>query len=568
MAKRPSAAKSTVSTGSRGGTVRCAIYTRKSTEEGLEQEFNSLDAQYEACASYVASQRHEGWTLVRERYDDGGFSGSTMERPALQRLLADVAAGKVQIIILYKIDRLTRALSDFAKIVEVLDKAGASFVSVTQSFNTTTSMGRLTLNMLLSFAQFEREVTAERIRDKIAASKARGLWMGGPVPLGYRVENRKLLIDEADAVTVRHIFRRYVALGSGQALLEELNEQRYRTKRQTLANGRVRGGVPLQRGNLFHMLGNRVYLGEIVHKGTSYPGEHPALIDTELWDQVQVIIATNSVERKTGANIREPSLLAGLIRDGLGRKMTPSHAVKGARRYRYYITHANAISDGAPAWRIAAHDGESAVTARIVHLLKDRAAIADFMGAGSNNATLLATALNRADQAAERMESSYHRRVLIAQLVTRVTLRADDVEIVLDRAALGELLGLPESSTPLAPLVLTTPILPAKTGKPVRLVLTDGPSRRDDTLVALLAEAHAARAMIVDQPDRTIKYIATATGQCRHRLARLVKLSWASPSIVKAILAGDQPTELTPKHLLATVLPLDWNQQKTALGFS
>jgi site-specific DNA recombinase len=232
--------------GPHSGGSRCAVYTRKSTEEGLDQAFNSLDAQYEACAAYIASQRHESWIQIRERYDDGGFSGASLERPALQRLLADVASGKVQVIVLYKIDRLTRSLADFAKIVDVLDKAGASFVSVTQSFNTTTSMGRLTLNMLLSFAQFEREVTAERIRDKVAASKARGMWMGGPVPLGYRVEQRKLLVEEADAETVRHIFRRYVELGSGQALLDELREQGYHTRRHSSSMSRSCASIALQ----------------------------------------------------------------------------------------------------------------------------------------------------------------------------------------------------------------------------------------------------------------------------------------------------------------------------------
>jgi hypothetical protein len=316
-----------------------------------------------------------------------------------------------------------------------------------------------------------------------------------------------------------------------------------------------------------------VISGMTTQETKAYPGEHPAIIDVELWDHIQATIAANSVERKAGTNIREPSLLAGLICDGLGRKMTPSHAVKGARRYRYYITHCNVVGanlheNGAPAWRIAAHDVESAVTARIVQLLKDRAAITEIVRDSCDDATLLATALYQAAQAAERTDSSYHRRVIVAQLVTRVTQRTDDVEITLDRAARCELLGLPPSQAPVAPLLLSAPILPAKTGKPVRLVLTDGPSQRDDTLIALLAEAQAARAMILDQPGRTIKDIAAATGQCRHRFARLVKLSWASPAIVKAILAGDQPTELTLKHLLATTLLLDWNQQKVVLGFA
>ena len=266
---------------------RCAIYTRKSTEDGLDQEFNSLDAQYEACAAYALSQRHEGWVLLPERYDDGGFSGGNMQRPGLQRLMAEVASGKVEVILVYKIDRLTRSLADFARIVDVLDGAGASFVSITQSFNTTTSMGRLTLNMLLSFAQFEREVTGERIRDKIAASKRRGLWMGGPVPLGYDVKDRKLVVNETEAELVRHIMRRYLAVESVVELADELNRQGYRTKVQQRASGPHRGGCTFRRGTLYHLLSNRIYRGMIVHKGEAHAGEHEAIVPQELWDEVQ-----------------------------------------------------------------------------------------------------------------------------------------------------------------------------------------------------------------------------------------------------------------------------------------
>ncbi len=268
--------------------VRCAVYTRKSTEDGLDQEFNSLDAQREACAAYITSQRHEGWTPLPDRYDDGGFSGGSMERPAFKRLLAEVAAGRVDVIVIYKVDRLTRSLADFSNIVDVLDRVKASFVSITQAFNTTTSMGRLTLNMLLSFAQFEREVTGERIRDKIAASKRKGLWMGGPVPLGYAVQDRRLMVVDPEAELVRHIMRRYLALGSVRELVEELAREGHRTKLQANASGPHRGGIAFARGTLFHLLGNRIYLGEIVHKGSAYPGDHAAIVDQPLWDAVQV----------------------------------------------------------------------------------------------------------------------------------------------------------------------------------------------------------------------------------------------------------------------------------------
>ena len=319
--------------------IRCAIYTRKSSEEGLEQEFNSLDAQREACEAYIQSQRHAGWTALPNMYDDGGLSGGTMERPALQRLLEDVRAGKVNVIVVYKVDRLTRSLADFAKIVDVLDAHSASFVSVTQHFNTTTSMGRLTLNVLLSFAQFEREIAGERIRDKIAASKKKGMWMGGNVPLGYDVVERKLVVNPTEADTVRSIFGRYVELGTVSALQPELRRKGILSKRRKDASGRCSGGRPITRGALYFMLRNRIYRGEIVHKGTAYPGEHQAIIDAELWDRVQQKLDANRSDHNLGVGAEEPSLLAGLLVDSDGERMTPTHAVKAGKRYRYYVSN-------------------------------------------------------------------------------------------------------------------------------------------------------------------------------------------------------------------------------------
>ena len=285
----------------RARTVRCAIYTRKSSEEGLEQEFNSLQAQREACEAFIESQRQEGWVCLRAAYDDGGFSGATMDRPALQQLLGDLTAGRVDTVVVYKIDRLTRSLADFAKIVEILDTRGASFVSVTQQFNTTTSMGRLTLNVLLSFAQFEREVIGERIRDKIAASKKKGMWMGGVPPLGYQAQDRKLVIVESEAEIVHFIFRRYAELGSVRLLKHELEARSIQSKLRTSASGRLRGGKPFARGALYLMLQNRIYRGEIVHKEQSHPGGHPPIIDQPLWDAVQAQLASNAAERNSGA---------------------------------------------------------------------------------------------------------------------------------------------------------------------------------------------------------------------------------------------------------------------------
>ena len=319
---------------------RCAIYTRKSSEEGLEQGFNSLNAQREACEAFVLSQSGEGWTALPGLYDDGGYSGGSMERPGLQRLLADIRAGRVDVVVVYKIDRLTRALADFARIVETFDAHDVSFVSVTQSFNTTSSMGRLTLNVLLSFAQFEREVTGERIRDKIAASKAKGMWMGGLAPLGYDLPtagSRSLVVNDVEAETVRRLFRRYLELGSVYKLIAELDEQGVRSKQRITAKGRFVGGTPFSRGAMFHLLQNRVYVGEIVHKQNRFDGQHDAIVQRSLFDDAQALLASH--RRTRTAQRRAISPLAGKLFDAVGRRMSPTHS-RGARGsiYRYYVS--------------------------------------------------------------------------------------------------------------------------------------------------------------------------------------------------------------------------------------
>ena len=317
--------------------VRCAIYTRVSTDSGLDQEFNSLDAQYDASQAYIRSQAHAGWTLVKSRYDDGGFSGGSTDRPALQRLLADVAARRIHIIVVYKVDRLTRSLADFAKLVELFDAYGVSFVSVTQQFNTTTSMGRLTLNVLLSFAQFEREVTSERIRDKIAASKRKGLWVGGMVPLGYELKDGKLHIHEDEAKTVRLIFQRYLEIGSVNRLVKDLKQRGLTSKVRHLSSGGTRGGVAFGQGALFYMLRNRFYLGEVKFKGEILPGSQPLLLDHTLFDAVQKRLTEQWLHRTT-TRIRTQALLAGLLFDDAGHRMISTYASRDRVRYRYYIS--------------------------------------------------------------------------------------------------------------------------------------------------------------------------------------------------------------------------------------
>ena len=319
--------------------VRCAIYTRVSTDQGLEQDFNSLDAQFDASQAYIRSQAHAGWTLLRAKYDDGGFSGGNTDRPALQRLLQDVGAGKVDVIVVYKVDRLTRSLADFAKLVELFDAHKVSFVSVTQQFNTTTSMGRLTLNVLLSFAQFEREVTSERIRDKIAASKRKGLWVGGMAPLGYDTKDRKITVNEVEADTVRTIFHRYLELGSLGLLMADLRKQGIVSKARTLKSGTTVGGIPFTRGGLAHLLRNRFYVGEVTFKGEVLAGEQGAIVERDLFDAVQAKLS-EQVNNHKATRMKSAALLAGRIFDDRGNRMTPSHVRKRGIKYRYYLSAA------------------------------------------------------------------------------------------------------------------------------------------------------------------------------------------------------------------------------------
>src|SRR5437763_397644 len=402
---------------------RCAIYTRKSSEEGLEQEFNSLAAQREACEAYIRSQQHEGWLLARNRYDDGGFSGGNLERPAAQRLLTDIRAGRIDIVVVYKVDRLTRSLADFARLVELFDAQGVSFVSVTQQFNTTSSMGRLTLNVLLSFAQFEREVTGERIRDKIAASKKKGMWMGGNVPLGYDASERTLVINPAEAETVRRIFALYRELGCVRRVKEAADHLGLRTKCSTATNGTQRGGKPFSRGHLYTLLSNPIYTGQIAHKGELHPGQQPALIDDESWSTVRDQLAANTSDHRRKANATEPSLLAGLLVDAQGARLTPSHAVKKGRRSRYYVSAAlvsDAGTDRAQGWRLAAREIEEAVIRILADALTNPARLVERFGAAGMRSDQLHTLLNReAGLAAALGGSPNERAKLVSELVVK-----------------------------------------------------------------------------------------------------------------------------------------------------
>ena len=454
--------------------LRCAIYTRKLSEEGLEQDFNSLDAQHEACAAYIKSQASEGWKLVRDRYDDGGISGATLARPGVQLLLADIAAGQIDIVVVYKVDRLTRSLLDFAKLVDAFDKAGTSFVSITQSFNTTTSMGRLTLNMLLSFAQFEREVTAERIRDKIAQSKARGMWMGGTPPIGYRPDGRSLAIVEKDAALVRHVFDRYIQLSNVRLLAEELNEQGLRSPPRNAASGRAFGDRPFSRGQLYRILSNPAYIARIEHGERSHHANFPAIIEQAQWNQAQAILAAN-VNGTRSAAAPEPSLLAGKLVDDRGVPMVAAHACKGKVRYRYYVSRDLQRSGDASStegWRLPAREIEPLVRARVMAFLIDPIDVLarTFIEVPSADHLKAMTARGKAAAAklaGPRGESSK----LLRDIVAEVRLGTDEVSIVLDPAKLAsllEILGMNEAVT------LSVPARLKRSGHVMRLITQSG----------------------------------------------------------------------------------------------
>jgi len=564
----------------RQARVRCAIYTRKSSEEGLEQQFNSLQAQREACEAFITSQRHEGWVCLRAGYDDGGFSGATMGRPALQRLLADLTAGRVDIVVVYKIDRLTRSLADFAKIVEILDARTASFVSVTQQFNTTTSMGRLTLNVLLSFAQFEREVIGERIRDKIAASKKKGMWMGGVPPLGYRVQDRKLVIVDSEAELVRAIFRRYAELGSVRLLKAELEAQGRKSKSWTSAAGRVIGGKPFSRGALYLMLRNRTYRGEIVHQGQSHPGEHPPVIDPPLWDAVQMRLAVNTTERNSTTRTQQPSLLAGMLFDAEGNRMTPSYADKQGTRYRYYVSRPLIIQDrceSATALRIPAGEIEHLVTSRVRQWLLDPGGIyqSTRLPDPSAQRRLIARAAEIGKSWTELPGT--RQRAFLTTLIDRIDVGADQMDIHLRPTRLAALLDV--AATPLPSVsdeesqTLSVPIRLRRAGREITMRIdgTDpfATAKPDARLVKLLIRARRFNAALVGSDGVPFAALAKREGVSPSYFTRLVRLSYLAPDITEAILDGRQPPDLTADKLLAhSRLPLGWHEQKAVLGFA
>lgn len=565
----------------RAWKLRCAIYTRKSSEEGLEQEFNSLQAQREACEAFITSQRGEGWQPLKAHYDDGGWSGGMLERPALQHLLADIRAAKVDVVVVYKIDRLTRSLLDFSKIVDVFDAYSVSFVSVTQAFNTSTSMGRLTLNVLLSFAQFEREVTGERIRDKIAASKKKGMWMGGFVPLGYDAKDRKLVINKDEAESVRFIFRRYLELGSVYKLKTELDAKRITSKQRLRADGKVWGGRPIAAGALYLILQNPIYCGRIGHKKQSYEGIHKAIIEPGLWEAVQRSLAVNRRERRNGTGAKDPSLLACLIIDANGKRLTPSHAVKCGKRYRYYVSRSLVTDPGItsePSWRLPAVELERLVVRQVGDFLADQNRIWNLCKEAKLPRQEAVSVLKRAQNLAQALLRGPNsaERPLLLHLVKRIVVLADRIVMELSRAGLLEQLSEGEAAESRAKkgestIVLTVPCQFRRRGVEMRLVLggqAGDEVRSDATLIAALVRAHTWWSELCSGKAHSIEHIANREGSDARYVARNLKLAFLAPDITAAILEGRQPPHLTADLLIKmSDLPCAWPVQGQRIGF-
>jgi DNA invertase Pin-like site-specific DNA recombinase len=531
--------------------VRAAVYTRKSTEEGLEQNFNSLDAQFAACAAYVESQRHEGWLLVERRYDDGGFSGGNLDRPGLKSLLKDVAEGRIDVIVVYKVDRLTRSLMDFSKIVERLEQHQTSFVSITQSFNTTTSMGRLTLHILLSFAQFEREVIAERVRDKVAASKRRGIWMGGSPPLGYDSDNGRLKVNVAAAEQVREIMRLYRTLRNGRLVLAELRMRGIRTR-----GSRSRAGTNFTRGPLFYLLNNRTYIGEIRHHDQWFAGVHEAIVPQDLFDEVQAIMRNNAVNDNQKASRKDLSWLSGKVFDGSGVSMRADMTTKGSRTYRYYV--AKAKGTARRRLRVPAFDLEEAVVNGVRSIIADEPRIAD-MHSGDDLAKV-----EGALRSAREMELS---RAVVRALVSRVVIEPSKVIVFASREALGTALGMPTLEGDEEVEICTAKV---RNGKARRLVLADRsekarPLKRN--LITLLETAELAKQLVNASPGLSLEEIAAREGRCGKYLQRLYKVAHLAPTLKVAILEGKEPDSLTSRLLLQSDLAVGWRNQARALGF-
>ena len=589
-----------------GAKLACGIYTRKSSEEGLEQSFNSLDAQREACAAFILSQKTQGWHALPTAYDDGGYSGGTLERPGLQRLLADVGAGRVQVIVVYKVDRLTRSLADFAKLVERFDAHGVSFVSVTQQFNTTSSMGRLTLNVLLSFAQFEREVTGERIRDKIAASKRKGMWMGGIPPIGYIADKQSLVIDEMQASRVREIFALYRAFGCVRRLKSEIDRRGWTTALRRTRRADAVGGRPFSRGHLYRILSNPIYVGQIAHKGACHAGHHSAIVDAEVWQAVQAQLAANRHARAARTSASHPSVLAGRVFDTDDYPMTPTHAKKGARRYRYYVSQSLLQGDRAAAregLRIPAHELERAVIQGLLSFLSDQSRVLEVFP--NDDARTASQRLKWAQTLAAQLggpvqetvcdgdvartasveteidpSTSAIRIECLRRLVKRITVGLNCLQLEIRLSGIAVIGAIArddrcevDPDDPPRTVNVRLPVELRRCGLGMRLIIptatTPGRGAPDPRLVTLLAKANDWFARLTNGDADSIQSIAQQEKVSSSYIVRVVQLAFLAPDLGFAIAQGDHPPILTARRLIGSVpLPLDWDDQRVQLGFT
>lgn len=548
--------------------LRAAIYTRKSSEEGLEQSFNSLDAQRAACEAYVLSQKHEGWELIPDHFDDGGFSGGNIDRPGLQQLMALVDSGEIDIVVVYKIDRLTRSLMDFAKLAEHFEKNDVSFVSITQSLNTKDSMGRLMLNILLSFAQFERELTGERIRDKFAASKKRGMFMGGPVPLGYDLRDRQLFVNTAEAETVRKIFDLYLELGNVRLVEEELRRLDLRTKNYVAKSGRQMGNQTFARGHLYKVLSNALYIGDISHKGERHKGLHEAIVDRATWDKVQTMLGDNTQGKRQRANAKEPSLLAGLLVDEFGNTLTATHAVKAGRRYRYYASkkstargaHNQPVGD----YRVPAKEIEDVVIREITSFLRDGPRLIDALQLHDATSSTIEQAGIRAVHFATNLEMALPTslREVIGQIVESVELAGDEIRIGLEREALLGTNGETEHTTP---VVISVSAQVTRHGMANRIVVegASADAAPNEPLIRAIACGRAWFEELASGRASSFGEIAARVGVTDRYVGRIVDLAFLAPDVVEAILNGERAADLTVKSLTVDgSIPTLWDEQR------
>jgi DNA invertase Pin-like site-specific DNA recombinase len=551
--------------------LRCAIYTRKSSEEGLDQDFNSLHAQREACEAYVRSQQHEGWVLVATQYDDGGFSGGNMKRPALVQLMNDMASGLIDIVLVYKVDRLSRSLADFARIVESFDRHDVSFVSITQQFNTSTSMGRLTLNVLLSFAQFEREVTGERIRDKIAASKKKGMWMGGTVPPGYKVKDRALVINETEAETVRSIYRLYCELKSVKLLKEDLDRRKVRKK----PTRRYPDGCPWSRGGLYTLLKNPIYVGKIPHKGKIYPGQHPSIIDNDLWDKAQKILSRNRHNNYRRTHVKEPSLLAGFLFDEDGHPFSLAHTRRGSRRYRYYVNQAKIQfkqTNPEALFRVPAHAVESVVESVILRLLASRTQISSIIKPLSLTGPEQESLLKHARELSKDWKRiEIHQKIdFLTVVLKKIILQRTEIIIEISSAGFIRTL-LPDHAYDQSneSFEIRMPVNLKRCGVETKLIVSQPAADQaltphGDSIRAIqkaLQNAILWNNALLSVTVKSSSDLAIKNNVSQRYVAQIIKLAYLSPRLMQRIYDEDIPHDLTLGKLKAQ-LSSEWKHQE------